>query len=486
MPRGLATQSGRTAGIRIASMFTLLGLTACAMPPIDRYVMEAYAAPPAKMTGSRGPLTRAQTDAILERLKAGAKETNIFDRHLAVEEAITGSPFSVGNKVTLLQDGPATYRAMFAALDAARDHIHLEMYIIEDDEIGHRFADALIAKRKLGVQVSVMYDSLGSLSTPKEYFERLKEAGIDTLEFNPLNPLAAKKAGWQLNQRNHRKLLIVDGKIAFLGGINISGVYSSGSLTAGSRASGKKNGGESTKDGAPVDKRDQRPWRDTQVQVEGPVVAELQKTFVEAWQKQKHEPPATKNPFPALKPQGKEAVRVVAGWADEPISAVYVTLLSAITSAESEIQLTIAYFVPDPQLLSALKEAARRGVDVKIILPSYTDFWAVFHAGRSHYEELLQAGVKIYERQDRVLHAKTATVDGVWSTIGSTNLDWRSFVHNHELNAVVLGTEFGEQMHAMFERDLKASQAITLEQWHKRPIAHRLKEVAARVWAYWL
>jgi cardiolipin synthase len=480
MPRGHDPHASRATGVRITSILALLlALTACAMPPIDRYVMEAHAAPPAKMTNSKGPMTRAQTDAVLERLKAGAKETNIFDRHLAVEEAITGSPFSVGNKVTLLQDGPATYKSMFEALQAARSHIHLEMYIIEDDEVGQRFADALIAKRKQGVQVVLIYDSVGSLATPKEYFQRLQDAGVDTLEFNPVNPLAAK-AGWQLNQRNHRKLLIVDGKVAFLGGINISGVYSSGSLTAGSRSSAKKTDGEKT------DKRDQRPWRDTQIRVEGPVVAELQKTFIEAWQKQKNEPPPTKNPFPPLKPEGKETVRVVAGWADETVSAVYVTLLSAINSAESEILLTIAYFVPDPQLMGALKDASKRGVDVKIILPSYTDFWAVFHAGRSHYDELLEAGVKIYERQDRVLHAKTALVDGVWSTIGSTNLDWRSLLHNHELNAVVLGTEFGAQMHAMFERDLAASQQITLEQWRKRPIAHRLKEAAARMWAYWL
>jgi cardiolipin synthase A/B len=123
---------------------------------------------------------------------------------------------------------------------------------------------------------------------------------------------------------------------------------------------------------------------------------------------------------------------------------------------------------------------------VKIILPSYTDFWAVFHAARSHYEELLEAGVQIYERQERVLHSKTALVDGVWSTIGSTNMDWRSFMHNHELNAVVVGTDFGAQMQAMFERDLAASQRITLEQWHKRPLLHRVKELAARMWAYWL
>jgi cardiolipin synthase len=161
---------------------------------------------------------------------------------------------------------------------------------------------------------------------------------------------------------------------------------------------------------------------------------------------------------------------------------MYATLISAISSAETGVYLTNAYFVPDPQLLTALKDAAQRRVDVKLILPSYTDSWLVFHTGRSYYQELLEAGVKIYERRNRLLHAKTAVIDGVWSTIGSTNLDWRSFLHNDEVNAVILGQEFGAQMQAMFEKDLAASNAITLEQWNQRSISVRLKEMAARLW----
>jgi cardiolipin synthase len=137
-------------------------------------------------------------------------------------------------------------------------------------------------------------------------------------------------------------------------------------------------------------------------------------------------------------------------------------------------------------LLDALKEASARGVDVKLLLPSESDVWLVFHAGRGYYSELLQAGVKIYERQAALLHAKTALVDGVWSTVGSTNLDWRSFLHNQELNAVILGADFGAQMRAMFEKDLAASQPITLEQWQRRPIRMRMKELLARMWEYWL
>jgi cardiolipin synthase A/B len=184
--------------------------------------------------------------------------------------------------------------------------------------------------------------------------------------------------------------------------------------------------------------------------------------------------------------KGKEVVRAIGSSPDEPFSLIYATLISAINSAETSVYLTNAYFVPDPQLVTALKEAVGRGVDVKLILPGTTDSWLVFHAGRSHYDELLRGGVKIHERRDVLLHAKSAIIDGVWSTIGSTNLDWRSFLHNDEVNAAILGQEFGAQMQAMFDADLAASNAVTLQQWQDRPVTARVKEMAARLWEYWL
>ncbi len=150
------------------------------------------------------------------------------------------------------------------------------------------------------------------------------------------------------------------------------------------------------------------------------------------------------------------------------------------------MHLTNAYFVPDPQLLEALESAVQRGVDVKLILPAKTDSWLVFHAGRHYYERLLRAGVKIYERRGVILHSKTALIDGVWATVGSTNLDWRSFLHNYELNAVILGAEFGGQVRAMFDRDLAASDEIRLDEWERRALHLRLKELFSRIWEYWL
>jgi len=422
---------------------------------------------PIQLDGLNGPLSAKQSKAILNRLKKDSDTTNIFDKHLALEAEIAGSPLVIGNRVELLVDGPATYKSMLKAIDKSKDHINMETYIIDDDEVSNEFASHLIAKQKNGVQVNFIYDSIGSRSTPKVFFEHLKNNGVNVIEYNPVNPLLTRKA-WQLNQRDHRKLLVVDGEVAFVGGLNISSVYSSGSFRP-SRNDDEK-----------------QAWRDTHLRIMGPVVAEFQKLFMATWQQQKGDSLANKNYFPVLTFQGREVVRAIGSSPDEAYSQIYSTLLSAINSAETHIFLTNAYFVPDPQLLEALKEAAKRGVDTRLLLPDKTDSTLVFFASRAYYDELLSVGIKIYERQDALLHAKTGLIDGVWSTVGSTNLDWRSFVNNQEINAVVLGQGFGAQMQILYEHDLGLSKRITLEAWRKRPITTRIKETAARLWSRFL
>ena len=301
----------------------------------------------------------------------------------------------------------------------------------------------------------------------------MTDAGIRVLEYNPVNPLLARKK-WEINQRDHRKLLIVDGAVAFLGGINISSVYSGGSF--------KQRARPKTTDGENAD----LAWRDTDLQIRGPVVAELQKLFIGTWDSQHVEALIAKNYFPKTETVGQQVVRAIGSSPDDEYSLIYATLLSAIGNAELSVSLTNAYFAPDPQLLAALKAAVARGVKVTLILPAHTDSWLVFHTGRGYFDELLRAGVRIYLRRGVVLHSKTALIDGVWATVGSTNLDWRSFLHNRELNAVVLGAEFGRQIQRMFEKDLAESDEITLLKWQQRPIQMRAKEVFARVWEYWL
>ena len=455
--------------LHVFASLALAGVAGCSSLPVITPDMATVNPASIQFQTASGRIVSPERSVeILARLSGANEHPDSLARHLALEQEVSGSPLSLGNHVTLLENGPNTYAAMLSAIGSARDHINMETYILEGDEAGQRFADALIEKQRQGVQVNLIYDSVGSIGTPKAFFLRLKEAGIQVLEFNPVNPLAAK-AGWDVNQRDHRKLLVVDGRVAVLGGINISSVYSGGSVGRG-RGNPKQL----------------VPWRDTDLQIEGPVVAPFQKLFMETWQNQKGPALAARDYFPQLARQGDEVVRAIGSAPEEPFSPIYVTLISAINTADTEILLTNAYFIPDPQLTQALVRAVARGVEVKMILPSVTDSSLVFHAGRSHYDVLLASGVQLYERREALLHSKTALIDGVWSTVGSTNLDWRSFLHNQELTAVILGSQFGAKMREAWRRDLAVSDEITLEAWRQRPLKTRAKEWFARLWEYWL
>jgi cardiolipin synthase len=226
-------------------------------------------------------------------------------------------------------------------------------------------------------------------------------------------------------------------------------------------------------------------WRDTHIRIEGPAVAALQWEFLNNWATQLAPELSDSNFFPPLANAGDKLVRVLASTPDGDHD-IYAAYILAIESAVKSVHITCAYFVPDVQILKALTNAARRGVDVKIILPSVTDSGLVFHAGRSFYDEMLSSGIRVYELQIAVLHAKTAVIDRLWSTVGSTNIDTRSFLHNYELNAVVLDNEFGQALEAAFDEDLRFSVEMTAERWAQRPVSDRWKEWAARRMEYWL
>jgi cardiolipin synthase len=403
----------------------------------------------------------------MERLKRSVDPTDILERYTAVVESVTESPLTKGNKVTLLADGQAAYAAMFKAIQNAADHINLETFIIEDDKVGRKFTDLLLQKQAEGVQVNLIYDSIGSYSTPASFFQRLRDAGIQVVEFNPINPLKVHKK-WILTHPDHRKILIVDGKVAITGGINISSVYSS-------RLSGRRE-----VEGAPL------PWRDTDVQIEGPAAAEFQKLFLDAWQKQKGPKLSERNYFPALKEKGNALVQVVGSTPGQSNRITFIVYVSAVTFAEHSVHLTNAYFIPDDQILDAFTDAARRGVDVKIIVPSISDSSLALYAARYNYSELLKAGVKLYERRNALLHAKTAVIDGVWSTVGSTNMDFWSFLNDDEVNAVILSREFAIEMEKMFAKDLAESDQIKWDEWKERPLFPRIREWFAHLFAHWM
>lgn len=405
-------------------------------------------------------------------------------RHLAVEEAVSGAPLVAGNRVRLLADGPGTYQAMLRSIAQARRYVHMETYIFDDDEEGARFAEALIAARNRGADVALMVDAVGTIKTPDALFQRLRDAGVQVAVFNPVSPVSpvsGSRAGWSPNQRNHRKVLVVDGKVGYLGGINVSAVYAS-SPAGGSGASGGVGSGPDAK------RTDAQaaPWRDTHLRIEGPAVAQLEAVIQDGWHSQAKEP--LRGGGTAIAPAtGPTRVRILANQPDRSDGyTVYLTLMSAFESAQRSIHITMAYFVPDPAFVDVLAAAAQRGVDVVLVLPGFSDSSLVFNAGRSHYGNLLKAGVKIYERRDALLHAKTAVVDGVWSTVGSSNMDWRSFALNYEVNAVVLGPEFAADMEALFQRDVAESVRITPEAWRARGVDDRFMEFFSRMFERWL
>ncbi len=449
---------------------------ACAAPPIDRYLLQAEAdVNDVRFKNARGVLSRSQSKAIFDKMKSRSPDSDVLERHIAIEQALTDAPLIVGNQVTLLEDGPQTYAAMLAAIRGAKHHVHMETYIFEADEIGRQFAAALEERARAGIKVRLMYDSAGSFSTPKEFFKQISDSGVEVVEYNPIAAATVLKEGFAaINHRDHRKLTIVDGRIAFLGGINISSVY------------GSLSGSVHHDRDEPFEKR---PWRDTQTRVEGPAVNDLQHFYLNHWARQREEAVIDDQAyFPTVPAQGSLVVRAIEGTpsSDEGLNAMYVTFISAIENSEKDVLIMNPYFVPHESLRRALVDAAKRGVDVRLLLPSHSDSSFAYHAGHSFYGGLLEAGVKIYERQDRMLHAKTAVVDGVWSTVGSTNLDWRSLLYNDEVNLVVLGPEFAGQMAVEFQRDLAQSEEITLEKWRNRPLTDRVKEYSARLWARFL
>lgn len=453
------------------SLFVLILGGGCAtLPNVTETIREAPATGGSpQIVSAKGPLSLKQSKAVMERLKRSVETTDILQRYSTVIESVTESPLTKGNQVTLLIDGPATYAAMFKAVENARDHINLETYIMEDieDDRGRKFGDLLLQKQEAGVQVNLIYDSVGSYTTPAVFFQRLRDGRIQVVEFNPINPLKAR-GKWRLAKSDHRKILIVDGKVAITGGINISQVYSSGSSRAG--------------DG----KEAQIAWRDTDVQIEGPAVAEFQKLFLDTWQDQKGPKLAERNYFPAPKQEGQALVRVLGSTPGEANRLTFIMYVAAITFAENSLHMTNAYFVPDHQTVGALADAAKRGVDVQIILPGTSDSSLAKFAGEYFYSGLLKSGIKLYKRRNALLHAKTLVIDGVWSTVGSTNMDFWSFSSNDEVNAVILNREFAAEMEKMFARDLAESDQVRWEEWKKRPLSLKIREWVSHLFARWL
>lgn len=303
------------------------------------------------------------------------------------------------------------------------------------------------------------------MDTPPDFLRSLRAAGCLVLEYNPIDPLKAR--GLYLpNDRDHRKILIVYGLTAFVGGVNLYTGYQSHphSELVGS-------GGNTSVF-----------WHDTDLELESPAVAASQRLFVQHWMDQGGPSRDQSTFFPPPRRQGNEVLHVFGSTSRQPVPAYYATILSAITNAEQRIWLTTAYFVPTDDEFDDLESAARRGVDVRLMLPSQSDSPSAFDVGRSHYDDLLEAGIKIYEIQNEVLHSKTAVIDGVWSVIGSSNFNHRSVLFNDEVDVVVLGRATAAQVEAAFQADEAKSRAINATTWSHRPFGEWIRELFARLW----
>lgn len=487
-------------------MLLPLLLAGCAVPDVDDSIAKVQApgftaAAMAQIDGADGALTTGESQALLASVTGDDAEAAILHRHLALEEAVADSPLTADNAVTVLGDGAATFRAIAAAIRTAQQHINLEYYTIEDVTLedgnggGVTLGDLLVARRRDGIAINVIYDAYGSSDTPPEFFARLAEAGVNLLAYHPIDPANVLT----LNDRDHRKLLVVDGSIGVVGGVNLAKSYESKSPgsdddRAEAAEEAADDAAEEAGDGStPVaDAPGLAPplpdeWRDTAIRIEGPAVAQLQTLFRDLWLAKNGPPLAEAGFFPAMTAKGNQIVRIIGSAPDAEIPRYYVTLISALRGAERRAWISAAYFVPTPEQKEELMAAAARGVDVRLLLADRSDSAEAIAAAKTHYSDLLAAGVKIHETRNVVLHTKTVVIDGVWSAIGSSNFDFRSVLHNAEIDAIVLGAETARDLEAIFKESMAISVAIDRESWEEeRSFPQRFRGFVSRLWEYLL
>jgi cardiolipin synthase len=400
--------------------------------------------------------------------RSGTRPVEDFSSPMLVVAAARCTPWRSGNAVEPLFAGQQVFDSMFATIAAARRSIFLETYTLEANGPGERLADLLAQKAANGVDVRLMFDSFGSLRTGRSYFESLAAHGVQVREFNPVRPWH-KRFRWALNQRTHRKLLIVDHEVAFIGGVNISRVYSSGS-------SG----------GRPATAQAQCPWRDTHARLRGPIVADLQTLFLEHWFEQGGTAIAAPREATHQREPGPTWLTLAAKAAGSRRNPLYRALLAMLRKATQRILITTAYFVPTRRLVRELRYAAERGVRVALMVPSTSDSWSAAHAGRSRYGELLASGVEIYEHCTSMQHAKTIVIDDDWCSIGSSNMDWRSLLHNAEANVVAFDRRLAGELAHHFERDAASCARVTMDAWSRRSWTRQLCERLVRPFQFML
>ncbi|MGN7762132.1 cardiolipin synthase [Paenibacillus sp. 22594] len=406
---------------------------------------------------------KAQRDLMAyERIENDAlrmhQDWSIFDPNrqklLGLSQRLARTPVSFNSETRILTNGEETFGTLLLELRQAQHHIHMEYYIFRADHIGTRIQQILIEKARAGVTVRFMYDAVGSIQLSRAFLKELSDAGVQVASYGNSTSFFSSR----VNYRNHRKIVVIDGDVGFMGGLNVGDEYLSRSKTYGF-------------------------WRDTHMLIRGEAVRTMQIIFLQDWMHTTGEKILEQD---YLSPQlrfttGDGAVQIIASGPDNERRALKNIFFSMITSAEKSVWIASPYFIPDEDILTALRVAAMSGLDVRLLFPAKPDKWIPFLASHSYFPALLESGVKIYEYEKGFIHSKLLITDGQIATIGTANMDMRSFHLNFEVNALLLQTESVSRIVADFERDLLSTRQIVHETFMNKRLLERLLESAARL-----
>ena len=401
---------------------------------------------------------RVNEEITLDKKKLDDLEHNYLDEKIKLVKLLQRnekSPLTLCNKLEILKNGEVKFKRLFEDFRNAKKNIHVEYYILKDDKIGTEFIDVLCEKAKEGLSVKLTFDDVGS-KISKAARKKLKAAGVEFYEFMPV--IFPKFAG-KMNYRNHRKIAVIDGEIAYLGGINVSDTYVN----------------------YPHNKA---YWRDTHLRLVGESVYTIQLHFLTTWNfVSGKDVKIEKNYFHQCDLDEGIPVQIAASGPDTDWANIMEAIFFSIVTAEKYVYITTPYFIPNDQIITAMQVAAKSGVDVRLLIPDISDSWTAQHATNSYLEQLFEANIKIYRYTKGFIHAKTMVVDDIFTTIGTSNMDYRSFNINFEINALIYNEEKAKEAKQIFLDDLKDAKNITFEQWTNRPKIERLKEAYCRLWA---
>lgn len=417
----------------------------------------------AKLFSRKGILDFERIESLMQKQKHNLPE-NIFLENPKIKSKAhiitlllnnSKALLSKSNRVKIFNTGTEKFESLLIELDKAKNHIHLEYYIIEDDFIGNKIKDLLIKKARQGVKIRIIYDDVGSWELSKKYLQALKSEGIEIFPFMPVKfPYFTSK----INYRNHRKIVVIDGITGFVGGMNIADRYMQGAKDIG-------------------------PWRDTHLMLEGQAVKDLQMVFIIDWYFVSRQKISGQEYLPHYKISENHLIQITASGPDSNWESIMQAYFSAIATAQEYIFITSPYFLPTESILLALKTAGLSGIDVRILLPFKSDSPLTYWSTLSFIDELLEAGIKVYFYSKGFIHSKVIIVDDVFASVGTANMDYRSFNQNFEVNALIYDEEIALELKKHYLQDLEGSSMVSMEEWANRKTKDKIKSSIFRLFS---